>query len=75
MATITSASTMTTTIYDFTNGNRLRVFAKNGVIQYADVVQAHQRTGRLAAGPAWKRLNQWRAEAEKQGIAFTKLSA
>lgn len=75
MATITSASTMTTTIYDFTNGNRLRVFAKNGVIQYADVVQANQLAGRLAARPAWKRLNEWRAEAKRLGIAFTKTPA
>jgi hypothetical protein len=53
MATITSASTMTTTIYDFTNGNKLRIIAVNGVIQSADVMKAGKRAGSLAARPAW----------------------
>ena len=75
MATITSASTMTTTIYDFTNGNKLRVIAINGVIQSADVMMAGKRAGSLAARPAWSRLSEWRAEAEKRGITVTKSRA
>jgi hypothetical protein len=75
MSQLTSAFTMTTTTYDFTNGNKLRVVADHGVIQSADVMRAGKRAGSLAARPAWELLNEWRAKAENLGITVTKSRA